>query len=291
MSGRLRVGIVTDQNLPWPILVERWQLFERLGFHSVWNCDHFVQPSRPTGPYFEAWTMLAALAAQTERIRIGVLVSSNTFRHPALLAKQAMTVDHVSKGRLDVGLGAGWYEPEHTMYGLDFGTPVELVDRFREAVEIVDTMLRQDTTTFDGKHYRLRAAAMRPLPLQKPRPPLVLGAHRRKMLRIVARYGDTFNSFGTVDEMRERNAMLDEECAAIGRDPTSIVRSLYGWAAMMPNDPWASVAGFEDMLGRYGEAGVEEFLIDQPRDGQWPILERVASDLLPRQRQAPSAHS
>src|SRR5438067_12881335 len=144
----VRFGIVTDQNLPWPSLVGRWQLFEALGFDSAWDCDHLVQPSRPTGPYFEAWTLLAALAAQTQRIRLGVLVSSNTFRHPALLAKQAMTVDHISNGRLDLGLGAGWYEPEHAMFGIEFPKPGDLVARFREAVALVDGHLRNDTMSF-----------------------------------------------------------------------------------------------------------------------------------------------
>src|SRR5829696_5642352 len=117
---RLRFGLCTDQNLTWAQTVERWQYFEQLGFDSVWDCDHFQQPSRPTGPYFEGWTLLAALAAQTLRIRVGVLVSCNTFRHPALLAKEAATVDHISGGRVEVGLGAGWYVPEHTAFGLDF---------------------------------------------------------------------------------------------------------------------------------------------------------------------------
>src|SRR5690349_22940282 len=121
----MRFGIVTDQNLPWPTLVERWQLFDQLGFDSAWDCDHLIQPSRPTGPYFEAWTLLAALAALTTRIRIGVLVSCNTFRHPYLLAKEASTVDHVSGGRLEFGLGAGWFEPEHRMLGLALPEPAE----------------------------------------------------------------------------------------------------------------------------------------------------------------------
>lgn len=290
MTGRrLGFGIVTDQNLPWPTLVERWRLFESLGFDSAWDCDHFVQPSRPNGPYFEAWSLLGALAACTERIRIGVLVSCNTFRHPALLAKQALTLDHVSNGRLDLGLGAGWYEPEHQTFGLDFPPPAELVGRFREAVEIVDGLLRNDTTTYTGRYYQLREAPMRPRSIQQPRPPLMLGAHRSRMLRIVAEYGDTWNSFGTVDQMRERNAQLDEHCAAIGRDPRSIVRSLYGWAALMPHDPWASTDAFAEMVGAYTAVGVDEFLIDQPRDEQLGMLERVASDLLPRLRGSSSA--
>jgi alkanesulfonate monooxygenase SsuD/methylene tetrahydromethanopterin reductase-like flavin-dependent oxidoreductase (luciferase family) len=280
----VRFGIVTDQNLPWPTLVERWQLFEELGFDSAWDCDHLIQPSRPSGPYFEAWTLLAALAALTRRIRIGVLVSSNTFRHPALLAKQAITIDHVSNGRLDVGLGAGWYEPEHLVFGLDFWTPADRVERFRQAVEVVDGLLRHELTTYRGSAYALDQAPSRPPPLQQPRPPLVLAGHRPKMLRIIAQYADTFNSFGSVDEMRERNARLDDECLRLGRDPRSIVRSLYGWAAMLPADPWASLQAFEDMVGRYAEAGVNEFLIDQPRPEQQAVLERVAAEVLPSRR-------
>jgi alkanesulfonate monooxygenase SsuD/methylene tetrahydromethanopterin reductase-like flavin-dependent oxidoreductase (luciferase family) len=271
---------VTDQNLPWPKLVERWRLFESLGFDSAWDCDHLIQPSRPSGPYFEAWTLLAALAAVTERIRLGVLVSCNTFRHPSLLAKEALTVDHVSNGRLDLGLGAGWYEPEHGMFGIEFPPAAELVGRFREAVELTDRLLRNDTTNYSGQFYQVYDAPLRPRPVQQPRPPFVLAAHKPKMLRIVAEYADTWNSFGTVDEMRERNAILDEQCAAIGRDPKSIVRSLYGWATMMPSDPWQSLDAFHEMVGAYAEAGVDEFLIDQPRPDQQAVLERVAADVL-----------
>jgi alkanesulfonate monooxygenase SsuD/methylene tetrahydromethanopterin reductase-like flavin-dependent oxidoreductase (luciferase family) len=222
----MRFGIVTDQNLPWAALVERWQLFDALAFDSAWDCDHFIQPSRPTGPYFEAWTLLAGLAAVTKRIRVGVLVSSNTFRHPSLLAKQAVTLDHISNGRLDIGLGAGWYEPEHPMFGLEFWPPAERVTRFEEAVELLNNWLTAETTTFSGNYYQLHDAPTRPRPLQQPRPPLVLAGHRPRMLGIIARYADTWNSFGTVEEMRERNAQLDEACARLGRDPGSIVRSL-----------------------------------------------------------------
>lgn len=284
MSQTLRFGICTDQNLPWPVLVERWQLFERLGFDSVWDCDHYIQPSRPTGPYFEAWTLLAGLAARTERIRIGVLVSCNTFRHPALLAKEAITVDHIANGRLELGLGAGWYKPEHEQFGIDFPAAGELVGRFHEAVEVVDRLLRDEITTYNGQYYQLKDAASRPRPVQQPRPPLTLGAHGPKMLAIVARYADAWNSFGTVEEMRTRNQILDEQCANIGRAPGDIIRSLYGWAAMMPDDPWSSVDAFQDMIGRYREAGVNEFIIDQPRDEQFAVLERVATEVLPKLR-------
>lgn len=280
MADTLRFGICTDQNLPWPAMVERWQFFERLGFDSIWDCDHYIQPSRPTGPYFEGWTLLAGLAARTERIRIGVLVSCNTFRHPALLAKEAVTVDHISNGRLELGLGAGWYRPEHEQYGIPFPANRELVGRFREAVEVVDGLLRHETLTYEGEYYQLRDAAFRPGPIQRPRPPLTLGAHGPKMLGIVARHADAWNSFGTLDEMRERNAILDEHCARIGRDPREIVRSLYGWAAMLPYDPWDSVEAFREVVGRYREVGVNEFIIDQPPPERFDVVERVAAEVL-----------
>jgi alkanesulfonate monooxygenase SsuD/methylene tetrahydromethanopterin reductase-like flavin-dependent oxidoreductase (luciferase family) len=285
---RMRFGLCTDQNLPFTTLVERWQHFERLGFDSAWDCDHFNQPSRPTGPYYEGWTLLAGLAARTERIRVGVLVSSNTFRHPALLAHQALTVDHISNGRLELGVGAGWFVPEHERFGIPFQAPGELVGRFREAVEIVDRLLRDDTTTYQGRYYQVKDAYLRPPPIQRPRPPLTLGAHKPRMLRICAEYADGWNSFGTVAEMRERNQVLDEQCAAVGRDPATIWRSFYGWASQMASqgipDPWSSVDAFADMVGKYGEAGVNEFIIDQPRPEQFAVLERVATDLLPRLR-------
>ena len=284
MKQKLLFGICTDQNMSWEKTVERWRYFESLDFDSLWDCDHYIQPSRPTGPYLEAWTLLAALAARTERIRIGVLVSCNTFRHPALLAKQAVTVDHISDGRLELGLGAGWYAPEHEMLGIDFPPPPELVGRFREAVEVVDRLLRNDTTTYRGRYYRLSEATSRPGPLQKPRPPLMLGGHGPRVLRIVAEYGDAWNSFGTVDELRARNQILDEHCAAIGRDPGAIRRSLYGWAAIMPNDPWASVDAFHEVVGRYREAGIHEFIIDQPPEERFSVLERVAAEAIPALR-------
>lgn len=277
----LQFGLCTDQNLSWKDTVERWQYFEELGFDSAWDCDHYQQPSRPHGPYFEGWTLLAALAAQTSRLRIGVLVTSNTFRHPALLAKEAVTVDHISGGRLELGLGAGWFVAEHENFGIPFPGPVELVGRFREAVEIVDLLLRQDVTTYQGTYYQINEAPFRPRPVQQPRPPLTLGAHRSKMLRVVAEYADRWNSHGTVDEMRERNQILSQHCEEIGRDPNSIIRSLYGWAALMPADPWASKDAFQEVVGRYREAGINEFIIDAPGPERFSMLERIATEVIP----------
>ncbi len=286
------IGICTDQNQPYDTLTERWRMFEELGFDSLWDTDHFNQPSQPTGPFFEGWTLLSALAVHTVSIRIGVLVSSNTFRHPALLAQQAMTVDHVSSGRLTLGIGCGWYEEEHQRMGIEFDTPPERVDRFREAVEIVDSLLRNETTTYNGEYYQLDQAYVRPGPVQRPRPPLMLAAHRNHMLRICAQYADIWNSFGTVEEMAERNSILDEHCVSIGREPSEIRRSFYGWASKMTEqglpDPWESPDAFEEVIEQYRAIGIDDFVIDQPRPDQQRTLERIAADTIPRLRQTGS---
>jgi alkanesulfonate monooxygenase SsuD/methylene tetrahydromethanopterin reductase-like flavin-dependent oxidoreductase (luciferase family) len=248
MTRRFRFGICTDQNMTWEKTVERWQLFERLGYESAWLCDHLVQPSRPEGPYFEAWSLLAGLAARTDKIRVGILVTSNTFRYPQVVAKMAVTVDHISNGRLEIGLGAGWYEPEHTMFGIEFPETKELVARFREAVQVVDLMTREDTSSFDGTYYKLKDARSRPASIQKPRPPLLLGAFGPRMLKIVATFGDTWNAFGTPTEMRERNQMLDDYCREIGRDPDTLDRSLYYWVPKADEDPWASSDAFYNVI-------------------------------------------
>lgn len=285
---QLRFGICTDQSMPFEETVERWRMFERLGFDSVWDCDHFNQPSNPTGPYFEGWTLLAAVAARTSRIRVGVLVTSNTFRHPALVAQQAVTVDHVSGGRLELGLGAGWFEAEHERFGIELPDPGERVDRFREAVEIVDSLLRNEKTTYRGEHYQLDEAHVRPRPVQSPRPPLTLGAHRSRMLRICAEYADAWNSFGSIEQIAQRNRILDAHCAEIGRDPGEIRRSFYGWASNMTEqglpDPWESASAFEDVVGRYRDAGIDEFIMDQPRPDQQAVLEKVAGEVIPSLR-------
>jgi hypothetical protein len=183
--------------------------------------------------------------------------------------------------------------PEHEQFGLGFPPPGERVGRFREAVRIIDMLLREGAATFAGRHYRLQDARLRPAPIQRPRPPLTLGAHQPRMLRICAEYADRWNSFGTVAEMRDRNRILDEQCAAVGRDPAAIVRSFYGWASKMTEqglpDPFSSVGAFEDVVGRYAEVGIDEFIMDQPDPAQFHVLERVASDVIPRLRQVGTA--
>ncbi|MDE0709235.1 MAG: LLM class flavin-dependent oxidoreductase [bacterium] len=284
MTKAIRYGICTDQSQPYRTLVDRWRYYEELGFDSIWDCDHFNRPSNPSDPYFEGWTLLSALAAVTDRIRVGVLVASNTFRHPALVAQQAITIDHISGGRLELGLGAGWFEPEHEQFGIPLYDPPLRVARFKEAVEVIDSLARGRATTYEGRYYQLRDAQLRPAPVQSPRPPLTLGAHRPRMLRICAAYADRWNSTGTVEEMAERNRILDEACLEIGRDPGEIIRSLYGWASAMeagglPN-PWSSLDAFAEVVGMFSEVGVNEFILDQPRPEQYGVAESVASEII-----------
>ena len=181
-------------------------------------------------------------------------------------------------------MGTGWYKAEHERFGVPFPETAELVGRFEEAVILIDQLLTQEVTTWEGTHYAVRDAPFRPEPVQRPRPPLTLGAHGPRMLRFAACYADRWNSYGTASEIRERNDRLDDACAAIGRDPRAIIRSLYGWTIPMGVDPWSSPDAFADVAGRYREAGMSEFLMEAPHEEQFPVMERIAQDILPRLR-------
>lgn len=286
VGDALQFGIQTTATRPWPEMAQLWQRAEALGFESCWLPDHLIPPFNPTGPIFEAWMLLAGLATVTERVRIGILVSCNTFRHPPLLAKQAVTIDHLSGGRLEFGLGAGWFAPEHEMFGLELPAAKELVGRFREAVELCHLLFTQEVTSYDGRYYQLREAPFRPAAVQQPRPPFTLGAHGPKMLRIVAEYAQRWNSTGTVAEMRQRNEILDEQCAAIGRDPASIVRShLYVPGILTDERPWDSTEAFLDFVGRFRESGVTEFIVQPPAADPLAAIERIGAEALPLARQ------
>ncbi len=262
MSVDMLVGVQTPTQRPWQEIVEQWVWLEEIGFDSLWLADHYVPPFKLDGPIFEAWTLLGGLALATKRVRLGVLVSCNTFRHPPLVAKEAVTIDHISDGRLEFGLGAGWFVPEHEMFGIPFPANKELVERFREAVEICHLLFTQDITTYEGQYYQLHDAPFRPAPLQQPRIPFTLGAHGPRMMRIVARYADRWNSNGSVAEMAVRNQMLDEACAEIGRDPREILRSHLYVPALMPEErPWDSREALTDFLGRLSEVGIGEEIL------------------------------
>jgi alkanesulfonate monooxygenase SsuD/methylene tetrahydromethanopterin reductase-like flavin-dependent oxidoreductase (luciferase family) len=225
----VEIGVYLPQiGLGWPELRARVALCDRLGIDSVWFMDHLYPPGLPQVPSFEAWTTATAVAAVTERIRVGHLVLAAGFRHPALLAKMAITLDHVSGGRLALGLGSGSYAPEFAEFGVAFPPPRERAERLAETLEVVRRLFLEERASYDGRHYRLRAAPSLPRPLQRPHPPIhVGGAGERRTLPIVARYADVWNCpTYALGELPAKRAVLERECAAIGRDPREIRISL-----------------------------------------------------------------
>ncbi len=211
----------------YPVLEQFWRTADALGFHGVWNYDHFYGLVDPAQLTFEGWTTLAAMAAVTQRARVGCLVSSVTFRNPAVLAKMATTVDHIAGGRLEFGIGAGWHENEHRGYGIDFPSPGTRVAMLDEALTVIRQLWTQDTVTFRGAFFTLDDALGNPVPLQQPHPPIVIGGVKPKMLRVVARHADEWNMPGQgPEEWAKVCTRLDEACGQIGRAPGEIRRSV-----------------------------------------------------------------
>ena len=207
-----------------------WHVADEAGFDHVWNFDHFASIREDTtGDIFEAWTLLGAMAEATKNVRIGCMVTGNTYRHPGVLAKMAVTVDHLSGGRLEFGLGAAWAEGEHTMLGLEFGTVGQRIARLEEACRVVKALWTEDRASFEGDWYRLENAIANPKPVQKPYPPIWIGGTgERKTLRVVAEHADVWNCFEL--EVAGGSAALRESwtriATAVGRDPAAVRRSL-----------------------------------------------------------------
>ena len=268
---------------------DEFGLAEELGFDTAYLVDHLVDTDGPPEhPCLESWTLLAALAAWTRRIRLGVLVTSNTFRHPAVLLKSAVTVDHISGGRLILGLGTGWHEGEHRRYGIDLPAPAERVDRFEEAVELIVALMAQDRTTYDGRYYRLDDAPLEPRPIQQPRIPILIAAHRPRMLRIAARFADQWDTFaempgtatdGVTSHLAERVQALDAACRTIGRDPTEIRRSTWATA-----DVWRTESSYLGFVRRHRDMGFTDFTTVLPDAASLPLVRHVALDVIPALR-------
>lgn len=221
MGKAIRFGVQTrPEHTTWHELRATWKLIDKLGYDTAWTFDHFYPIiGDPSGPCLEGWIALAALAAETSRVRVGVLVSGNTYRHPAVLANMGATLDHTSGGRLIVGLGAAWFEMEHAAYGLPFYTTAERIRRLDEAAAVVKRLWTEKQTTFEGRSYQLKDAYCEPKPVQQPRPPIMIGAAGEKLaLRVVAKHADLWNTFGTPDVFRRKIAALREHCAAVGRN-------------------------------------------------------------------------
>lgn len=308
----MRFAIQTPQyRTDLDALVTVWRAAERLGFRSAWLMDHLYPILAPAAePMLEAWTTLAALAARTERIRAGVLVSANTFRHPALLARMAATVDHVSRGRLEVGLGAAWCRDEHDENGLPFPPLRDRLDMLDEACAILRALWTEPSVTFAGRHYVLRDARCAPKPVQARLPLLLGGQGERRALRIVARHADRWNASGAPRTLAAKATILREHCAAVGRDPATIALTVRNDflltddavsaashlarlarfagidAEQMRTRVWVGgAAEVGDRLGAFADAGFDECILGlAPPYGAATVamLERFAAEVAPR---------
>ena len=299
-GNKLTFGISIGPVPPWKRVVEWARLVESLGFDKLWVPDHFVAPNDKDMDWFECWSVLTALATETDKITLGTLVASMTLRNPALLARMALTVDHISGGRLELGVGAAGAKNCHKMTGIPNWGPRERSERYKEFVEILDHMLKEDVTTYPGKYYNIQEAILRPRSIANPRPVLSVAAHGPKALRLAARYGDAWNSYfpgkdltpkQSSDIIRQRYEMLCEFALESGRDPEQIGRTfIFGWSS---DGLFRSMDAFSDAIGRYSEAGITDFcFVYAPGLDSWKdqtittedLLQRIALDAIPALR-------
>jgi probable F420-dependent oxidoreductase len=254
-------------------MLEQARAADGTGWYGVWLADHYMPntggaaPAR--GDTYECWALLPALAAVTERVRIGTLVSPTSIHHPALLAKRAATIDHLSDGRMVLGLGAGWQINEHQAYGFELEPPGKRVSRFEESMQIVRSMLSAEATTFHGAYYVVTDAPCDPKPVQSPLP-LLVGTRSPRMQRIAARNADEWNTWGTPEQAAARRATLVETCDKVGRDPSTVRTSVnalidFDGTDGTPSTRQATLRGsaqqLVDLLGQYAEAGFDEFIL------------------------------
>lgn len=228
----IRFGLQTgQQNVEWADLVSLWKAADGWGFDTLWAYDHFYPIfTGASGPCLEGWTTLAALSQVTEHARIGHLVNGNTYRHPSLVAKSAATLDVISGGRLNLGIGAGWFEDEHRSLGFDFKTVRGRLDALEEALQVIKGMHAGEAVTLQGRHYQVRDAICVPTPVQSGGTPLMIGGTGRKiLLRLVAQYADMWNANGAPQEYGELVGVIGEHCEKVGRDTAEIEKTV-----MMP---------------------------------------------------------
>jgi alkanesulfonate monooxygenase SsuD/methylene tetrahydromethanopterin reductase-like flavin-dependent oxidoreductase (luciferase family) len=271
----MRFGLdVAQQRMPWDELVRRVQLAEELGFDGVWGFDHY-QPMYGEGPgeTFEGMTTLAALAGVTSRVRLGLLVTGVTYRNPSVFAAQALTVDHASHGRLELSLGAAWFDKEHHELGIPFPPLRERYALLEDALEITTRLFTGEVVSYDGHVVSLRDAQMRPVPVQQPRPPIWIGGSGpRRTLPLVAKYADVWHAFGSPNSLREASERIDQLAVEAGRDPSDILR-----AASLSLDDTDTARKF---AGKWRDAGYGYLVCGWPGEGDAQV-ERFAREVMP----------
>jgi F420-dependent oxidoreductase-like protein len=298
----MRFSVWVGLTQPWSDVLATAMHAEATGWDGVYVADHFMAdaggPYPPDTPNLEAAAALSALAAATQRVRLSALVFGITYRHPAVLAKWAATTDHVSGGRLLLGLGAGWQENEHEQYGIALGRPGERIERFDEALQVIRGLLDDETTTIDGEHYTVRDAVAWPKPVQE-RLPILIGGKGDRMLGVVAKHADEWNMWSSPETLAERRAVLDAHCERIGRDPAEIATSTQALTMVADDDKGAeleasmgpvrptcagSPSHFAERVAEWRDVGVDEVIVPDvglgggpgARDSLDALLEAVA---------------
>ena len=280
MAHPLRVGLKLSPQV-YPVETHRavWKIADDAGFDGLWGFDHLLALGPdPTKPVFEGWTMLAAMAEATKRVRIGLMVAGNLYRHPGLHAKIGATIDHLSGGRFDFGIGAAWNEPEFKELGWEFPPLGERLGRFGEAVRVIKRLWTKERANFAGKYYTLVDAIAEPKPVQKPYPPIWIGGSGpQRTLKIVARHGDVWNSnAGEMERTIALSTILDEHCKTVGRDPNAVRRSVQFRLSTV--DESLKVAE------TYLKAGFTEQIVMLGGPDPVKNAEVAANELLPRMR-------
>jgi F420-dependent oxidoreductase-like protein len=276
----MRFSVWPSPQRPWKDVREVVLHCDGTGWDGAYFADHFM-PDDPggapvDGPVLECWSVLSALAAETHRLRLGSLVSGNLYRHPAVLANAAATIDHISGGRFIVGLGAGWQRNEHAAYGIDLLDVGPRLDRFEEACAVINGLLGQARTTVAGSSYQITDAPCDPKPVQAHLPLLIGGSGEKRTMRIAARHADEWNAWGTAEDFRRRTPLLAAHCDAVDRDPATITRSTQAlvylstneeWLAPLRRDPAARArllgtpAELVEQVAAYDAVGVDELII------------------------------
>ena len=268
---RVCLMIEGQEGVTWDDWVRLARLTEQYGLEGLFRSDHYTAIIRPDAEAHDAWATLAGLAAITERIRLGTMVSPATFRHPSVLARMAVTVDHISGGRVEVGMGSGWYEREHDAHGFPFLDGPQRFGLFAEQVEVVVRSWTEDRFDHDGPAYRLREQLALPRPVQQPHPPLVLGGTvKPRFAALAARYATEVNTLGAPDdELRERKAALDRACEEAGRDPATLGYSVMtaGFVGETRTDVVDRVGAFLAIRG--GDADPENLIAE--RSDRWLV--------------------
>ncbi len=285
----MRFSIWPSPMRPWDEILELTRHCESSGWDGVYFADHFMpngpDPTPLDGDTLECWTVLSGLAVGVPRLRLAPLVTSVTYRHPAVLANIAAAVDHLSHGRLLLGIGAGWQENEHAAYGLELGTVKERLDRFEEACAVLTSLLREKRTTFDGKYFRIEDAPNQPEPVQERLPILIGGGGEKRTMKIAARYADEWNAWTSPEVLAHKVGVLQKHCGDLGRDPAEIKVSTQALLFLSTDEDWlkdkraaagaqAAIVGtpaeVTDIIGKYRDAGADEIIIPDFTLGSMP---------------------